>query len=117
MTVVTGISLYSDVSVISVIAVISYELDESTLPCPLSAVLDSGRLKHLAGKLSQVLRHHIGRSFRFRHISDQFGGCANPFGTGFHKLHYPKKETRNLRFVNLLTVFSFYKLPHKIVKL
>lgn len=52
MTVVTGISLYSDPGVICVIAVTAQKFDEPTFACSLGAVLDAQRLQHLIGKLA-----------------------------------------------------------------
>ena len=51
MTAVTGISLYRDIPVICVTAVMPYELNQPALSRPLGAVLDSGGLQHLIVKL------------------------------------------------------------------
>ena len=117
MTVVTDISLYRDIPVICVTAVTTYEFNQPALPGAFGAVLDPDRLQHFIGKLPQILRDHIRRGFRLRHIGDQLGGGSHPFGADFHKFHNPKKELRNFCFADFFCVFVLHKFPFQILKL
>lgn len=76
MTVVTGISLYSDPDVICVIAVTAQKFDESAFACALGAILDAQRLQHLIGELAEILCDHIGRDLLLLHFVQQLRGRA-----------------------------------------
>ena len=76
MTVVTGISLYSDPGVICVIAVTAQKFDEPTFACSLGAILDAQRLQHLESEMTEILRDHIGRDLLLLHFGQQFRGRA-----------------------------------------
>ena len=117
MTVVTGISLYSDSGVNCVIAVTAQKFDEPTFACSLGAVLDAQRLQHLIGELAEILCDHIGRDLLLPHFGQQLRGRAYPFSAALHKVHHPKQKFRQLRLMNVLAVLALHQLPDKVVKL
>ena len=117
MTIVTGISLYSDPGVICVIAVTAQKFDESAFSRSLGAILDAQRLQHLESELTEILRDHIGRDLLLPHFGQQLRGGAYPFGAALHKVLHPKQKFRQLRLVNILAVLALHQLPDKVVKL
>ena len=117
MTVVTGISLYSDPGVICVIAVTAQKFDESAFSRSLGAILDAQRPQHLIGELAEILCDHIGRDLLLPHFGQQLRSRAYPFGAALHKVHHPKQKFRQFRLMNVLAVLALNQFPDKVVKL